>query len=101
MQNKRIRYEVESQADGTADIVTDRILFVEVFAGSAKLSKAADNRGFRVLAVDHSQQQHRRYPPLIPEFASFVTMSPAPLLPHKLLEMRSKSGGRSGSEQTR
>ena len=51
MQNKRIRYEVESQADGTADIVTDRILLVEVFAGSAKLSKAADNRGFRVLAV--------------------------------------------------
>ena len=59
MQSKRIRYEGESQANGTADIVTDRMLFVEIFAGSAKLSKAADNRGFRVLSVDHSHNKHR------------------------------------------
>ena len=35
-----------------------RLLFVEVFAGSAKLSSTAYERGFRTLAIDHGGNQH-------------------------------------------
>ena len=34
------------------------LLFVEIFAGSAKLSASAHERGFRTLAVDHGNNKH-------------------------------------------
>ena len=59
MQHKRIRRDVGNQVGASADSVTDRILFVEIFAGSAKLSNAAEKRGFKALSVDHSHNKHR------------------------------------------
>ena len=59
MPNKRIRTDVDSPVNEVADSVTEKLVFVEVFAGSAKLSKAADQRGFKALPVDYSQNKHR------------------------------------------
>ena len=59
MQHKRIRHDVNNQVSDSAGNVTDRILFIEIFAGSAKLSNAAEKRGFRALSVDHSRNKHR------------------------------------------
>ena len=59
MQHKRIRHDVNNQVSDSAGNVTDKILFIEIFAGSAKLSNAAEKRGFRALSVDHSRNKHR------------------------------------------
>lgn len=59
MLNKRIRTDVDSPVNEVAGSVTEKLVFVEVFAGSAKLSKAADQRGLKALPVDTSQNKHR------------------------------------------
>lgn len=59
MRNKRIRTDVDSPVNEVADRVSEKLVFVEVFAGSATLSKAADRRGLKALPVDHSQNKHR------------------------------------------
>ena len=47
MQPKRIHGGANDGSDGIIDATTDQIIFVEIFAGSAKLSSAASNRGFK------------------------------------------------------
>ena len=59
MQPKRIHGGANDGSDGIIDASTDQIIFVEIFAGSAKLSSAASNRGFKAISVDHPGNRHR------------------------------------------
>ena len=77
-------------------------LCVAAIQAIAKALKYPDNMSTshpKTQAMASAHRQHRRHPPLIPEFATFVTMSPAPSLPHKLLDHRSSSGGAIGSDR--
>ena len=42
-----------------------RLVFVEVFAGSAKLSSRAHRRGFHTISIDHSRNPHKAHHPLL------------------------------------
>ena len=46
------------QQHSTDETPKTGLLFVEVFAGSAKLSHSARERGFRTMAIDHGGNQH-------------------------------------------
>ena len=93
----RLHFSTSEQAEYPLALC---VAAIEAIAVALKYPANMAAPSLKSQAMASAQQQHRRHPPLIPEFASFVTMSPAPLVPHKLLELRSKSGEASGSDQT-
>ena len=96
-QGAKLHFSTSEEAEYPVALCTAAI---EAIATALKYPINMAAPSLKSQAMASAQQQHRRHPPLIPEFSSFVTMSPAPLVPHKLLETRSNSGGVSGSDQT-
>ena len=48
-----------------SSIEHDRLTFVEIFAGSAKLSAKASSRGFRTTSIDHDRNVHKAHHQLL------------------------------------
>ena len=59
----KLQEEVHRSSD--VRTVTDRLVFVEVIAGSAKLSSRAHKLGFHAISIDHARNPHKAHHQLL------------------------------------
>jgi len=60
-----ISQEAATASQSVSSSEHNRLTFVEIFAGSAKLSAKASRRGFRTISIDHDRNAHKPHHQLL------------------------------------
>ena len=83
-QGRTLRFATAEEAEYPQQLCSKVVELLSASLGCNLRSVAS----LRACDLAAGQKQHKRHPPLVPEFAAFVTSKEPPLQPHKQLDQR-------------